>query len=324
MCAKVDKKSKNFICLFRLIFFFVLLSLSIFPQFDKNEKLKAQISELIPSHSFIKSCRNFEIVGFDVLNHEEIVLSSKKFSFLPGDYFYVVLYGRRKIFKSKSPQSNFFPECKASMEHQNGAYFWSIKILYPLQNLEDKVKPVEWEIGGLYKIKFAFRVPSLVLPGKFRLRIFEEKIGNPLMGSLIDLDEIKINIEKKKGVEIKRNRYNLPLNECLLNPAVVRKDCIYFYWTGNVEYFFSESLENYSKIIISAMGTPAYAIYPLLKLYIGEKEVGNMFIKDQWRDYEFDLKPKKNSHILKIRFDNDTKEQGQDRNMRIKKIELIK
>ena len=49
-----------------------------------------------------------------------------------------------------------------------------------------------------------------------------------------------------------------------------------------------------------------------------------MFIKDQWREYEFDIKPKKNNHTLKVRFDNDKKGPGQDRNMYIKKIELMK
>lgn len=323
--GKVDKRRRNMNRLFHIIFFSVLLSLSIFSQFNSKEKLEGQISELKPSYSIQKNFKNLEIIGFDVLDGEETVLTSKKFSFLRGSDFYVVLYGRRKIFRSESPTANFLPECKAVMEYQNGGVFWSRKTTYSWRSQRGACVPKEWQIGGVYKMKFAFRVPSLAFPGKYRLKIFGEEVSNPVLNSIIALDEIKINVNRTTSLKDNNiTKYNLPLHGCLLNPAFIGREALYFLWTGNVEYYLDESFKNFSKIIVSAKGTPADGVYPLLKIYVGQKEIGNTYVNDRWMEYKFDLKLIQEGNILKIRFDNDYKKQGQDRNMYVRKIELMK
>jgi hypothetical protein len=267
MCVKQAKIIKIFKHLHQITLLLVSFSLLIFSQSNIKVKLKVHIKELTPSHSVVSSLKNIEIIGFDVLDEQERVLTSKKFNFLRGDDFYIVIYARRKITKAESPEANFLPECEAAMKYQNGGYFLSKNTSYIWGNRNDRYVPEEWKIGGVYKIQFHFRLPSLAPPGKYKLRIFEEKADNQEIISLIDLNGIKVNIERIKNFKDEDiSYYDVLLHECLLNKAVLKEDGIYFFWTGDVEYFFDQSLRNYSKIRIFAKGTPADSVFPLLEI----------------------------------------------------------
>ena len=78
------------------------------------------------------------------------------------------------------------------------------------------------------------------------------------------------------------------------------------------------------KIIVIARGSPALGVYPLLKVYVDKKEIGNVYVNSEWNKYEFDLKLEKEGHILKVRFDNDGGGPGEDRNMYVKMIKLVR
>jgi hypothetical protein len=294
------------------------------PQSIKKEKINSSIKELTPTHSVKKSFKNIDIIGFDVLDENKNRLTSSKLKFYSGNKFYIVLYGKRKRSEGKAPAENKLEKCKAMLEHRKGGYFWSKRTAYVLgaKEIEDAFE--EWEIGGIYKIRFEFEVPEFALPGRYKLKTHRENSSHP-GESILTIDAIKINIKRQKipQREITED-YNLSLDGCLLNPADQRKIDVVFYWTGNIEFYIDKDLINFKKIIVSARGSSALGVYPLLKVYVDKKEIGNVYVNSEWNKYEFDLKLEKEGHILKVRFDNDGGGSGEDRNMYVNLIKLVK
>ena len=291
----------------------------------KNERINYLIKELTPSYSLKENFRNVDIIGYDILNENKERIRAAKFDFYTQNKIYVILYGKRKITGTIAPEENKFPRCKALLEHQDGGYFWSTNTSYVVGTQEKQDFSEEWKIGGIYKIQFAFKVPKYALPGKYRLRIMDEKAGRSDSGRLISFDKIKIFIKRPKAhkKEIFKD-YDLSLDGCLLNPAVKRRKQIDFYWTGNIEFYINEDLRNFKKIIISARGTPALGIYPLLKIYADKREIAHFNVKGEWSEYELDLRLDKENHILKVRFDNDGGGPGEDRNMYVRMVKLVR
>ena len=299
---------------------FVLKSQSL-----QEEKIDSLISELTPTHTIKKSYKNLCIIGFDVFDEKMECVTSSKFRFHPGDQFFIVLYGERKMTEAKTPAENKLERCKAHLAYQNGGYFSSMNTSYPLGEREIKDTWEEWQIGGIYKIKFTFKVPECAYPGKYTLILIKEKIMDPSVGKLFTIDEIKIDIKRSKIPKGEINyEYNLPLEGCLLNPAVQRNEYIALLWTGSIKFYVGRDLRSFNKVIIRARGTPAAGVYPLLKIYVDKKEIGDVYLNSEWKEYEFDLKLDKENHLLIVRFDNDDMKRGEDRDMYIKMIKLVR
>lgn len=63
-------------------------------------------------------------------------------------------------------------------------------------------------------------------------------------------------------------------------------------------------------------------MYPLLKVFINEKEAGQIFVNQEWRDYKFKIDNEKGPFRLRIRFDNNGSGNGEDRNMYVQWVKL--
>ena len=303
-----------------LLLNFVLMSQSV-----RKEKINSLIKELTPTHTIKKSFKNLDIIGFDVLDENKKRITSSKFKFYSGHQFYIVLYGKRKITEGKASAENKLERCKAVLVHQNGGYFWSMNTSYLLGKQEIKDARKEWEIGGIYKVRFAFEAPEYALPGRYKLKLFKEKAQFPKHLRLIAFDKINIIIKSPKIHKSEKfEDYNLSRKGCLLNPAVQSNEYIAFPWTGNIKFYINRDLRNFNKIIVIAKGTPALGVYPLLKIYVDKVEIGNVYVNSEWNEYEFDLKLNKERHILKVRFNNDGVGPGEDRNMYVKMIKLVR
>lgn len=327
--CELEERSIRLSKIFKYLFFLssisLLLNFALTFQSIKKEKIIALIGDLTPSNSIKKSFKNIDIIGYDILNENKRRLTSSKFKFYKGNKFYLVLYGKRKISEGLAPRENKLGKCKAVLEHQKRGYFWSMETTFHLGKKKIEESPQEWEIGGIYKIRFTFIIPEFALPGKYKLKIVNEKSALPNVGRLRIFDKIKITTKCKKTHKSEKiEDYNLPLESCLLNPAIQRSEHIYFPHTGNIEFFIDKDLRNFQKIIITARGTLAFGVYPLLKTYVHQKEIGSVYVNGDWKQYEFDLKLDKESHILKVRFDNDGKGPGENRNMYVKMIKLVR
>jgi len=303
---------------------FILISFPIL-QSNQKEKIRPLIKELMPSHLVRKLYKNIEIIGFDFLDENKKRIISHKFQLYPGSKFYFVLYGKRKITMAKDPEENSLKQCKALLEYINGGYFWSQKTSYIMGNKEVEKAWEEWQIGGIYKICFAIKVPLFALPGSYKFKIMNEKSSHPVVGNLIEFEKIKIAVRRPKTIKCKKvEDYELPIEECLLNPAVRGIKQAVFYWTGDIEFFIKRDLRCFKKVEIIARGTPALGVYPLLKVYAEGKEIGSTHVNNEWDKYTFDLRLDRERHILKVRFDNDGGGPGEDRNMFVNSIKLLK
>ena len=291
----------------------------------KKEKIIFLINELTPTHSINKSFENIDIIGFDVCDECQKHLPSLKYEFSPGKQFCLIFYCRKNRIKDNSPAENKLRTSRAVFAHQNGGYFWSTKTEFLQGKPESKASKEEWKIGGIYKIQYNFKVPEFALPGKYKLKGVNATSVKPDVGRLITFDSIKINIKSEEAYDsgiIKE--YDLSLEECLLNPAYLENQQIIFFWTGNLEFFIRKNLSDFKKIIVVAKGTSALGVYPLLKIYAEKDEIGSVFINSEWNQYEFDLKLNKETHVLKVRFDNDGNWNGENRDMHVKMIKLIR
>jgi len=316
---------KTFKYLFLIGSLSLLLNFVLMSQSARKEKINSLVEELTPTYTIKKSFKNLDIIGFDVLDENRKRITSSKFKFYSGNQFYIVLYGKKKVTEGKASAENKLERCKAFLVHHNGGYFWSENTSYLIGKQEIKDTWEEWKIGGIYKVRFAFEVPEFALPGRYRLELFKEKAQLPKHLRLITLDKINIIIQSSKIHKSEKfEDYNLSLKGCLLNPAVQRNKYIAFPWIGNIIFYIDRDLRNFKKIIISAKGTPALGVYPLLKIYIDKKEIGNVYVNREWNEYEFDIKLNKERHILKVSFNNDGGGPGEDRNMYIKMIKLVR
>jgi len=314
---------KVFKYLFLISSVFLFMNFKLELQFFIKEKINAFIKELIPTCSLKRTYKNLDIIGFDILDKNGNQINSPRYRFSSGDPFSIVLYGKRKITEGKMPEENKLERCMAILEHENGGYFWSAKTSYFFKEQEIAGILKEWQIGGIYKVQFTFKVPEFSLPGKYILILIQEKekSNHPNLGMMIKLNEIKITTKRPKAYKKEKiEDYNLSIEECLINPAIIRKKIIEFPWTGNIKFYIDKDLKNYKKIIINAKGSPALGVYPLLKVYVDHTEVGNVYVNREWKQYEFNLKVDKESHILKIRFDNNIP----NRAMYINMIKLLR
>lgn len=283
------------------------------------------IKQLIPDFYINKIYNNIKIKGFDILdengNHQATSL------FHQDSAFSIVVYATIDIIAGKYSGKNMFGQSKAVFMHENGSYFWSHKTVEYLGEKELKAFSREWKIGGVYKIQYTFSIPEFALPGEYNLKVIDEKSSGTQTGVIYALDEITILV-KKLEIPIERiiEDYELSLEGCLLNPAVRGKEQISLYWTGNIEFFLGKDLRNFKKIVVTASGTPAFGIYPLMRVFIDERELGHVYVDREWNQYKFDLDIDidKEENLIKIRFDNDGGGTGEDRNMYVKKVILVR
>jgi len=101
-------------------------------------------------------------------------------------------------------------------------------------------------------------------------------------------------------------------------------DSMIFPLTGDIDFFVNQDIKEYKKIVITAKGTPAFEIFPLLKVFIQQNEIGSVYISEDWKQYEFNLILNKESHVLKIRYSNDAKNLQENRNMYVKTVKLVR
>jgi len=170
-----------------------------------KEKIDSLINELTPTHTIKKSYKNLSLIGFDVLDEKMKRITSSKFRFHPGDQFYIVLYGKRKMTEGKAPGENKIESCNAVFKYHNGGYFWNTKTFYLLGEKEIEGFMGEWQIGGIYKIRFPFKVPEFTLPGEYTLIMRSEKFKHPSIGRLITFNEIQIDIKKSEIQKSEKN-----------------------------------------------------------------------------------------------------------------------
>jgi len=304
---------------------FLLLDIPVVSQSIEKTKTNSIIKELTPTYPIKENLKNLSIIGFDILDGKRNRLTHSRFKFYPGEQFYIVLYGKKKRISGITPSKNKQCKIKAVFEYQKGGYFCSTNTSYFLGKNEIKETLGEWQIGGVFKIQFSFKVPKLALPGKYKLITVKEKASRPGIGKLKTFNKIKIILKRPKTIRSKINKYyNLQLEDGILNPAIIRAKNAVFLWTGNIKYFLDRDIKNFNKIIISAKGTPARGVYPLLTVYIDKIEIGTVYINSEWNNYEFDLKLTKEAHILKIRFANDYSDNREDRNMYVNMIKLVR
>ena len=90
------------------------------------------------------------------------------------------------------------------------------------------------------------------------------------------------------------------------------------YWNG--ELIFDEK---YAGLIVNAKSTHVEGIFSHFRVYVNDQKVGETFTSLSNRPYEFDL-PFAPSEVEKVRitFDNDAFENGQDRNLLVQSIRI--
>ena len=281
------------------IFFLLIIftwSPFLFSQNIQEEKIDSLINVLTPSHSIQKDYKNIEIIGFDILDEDKDRLKSRRF--FQEDVFYIVLYFKKKMVSGSGPSVQAFPECRAVFEYQKGGYFWSRNTFYNFNKNKFNLSAKEWQIGGIYKIAFNFKIPAYAIPGKYRLNLNKENDPHPRRGELLSFDNIIINIKTKKGENLVDQ--NLSLDGCLLDPARIINDKIRFSWAGSVKFYINEDLRDYEKIIISGKGSIYEGSFSLLKISTEHEKIGEVTLSTKWKQYEFELKLKKESHILNV------------------------
>jgi len=111
---------------------FLFLNSILISQPLPKEKIDSLINELTPTHTIKKSYKNLCIIGFDVLDEKMKRITSSNFKFHPGNQFYIVLYGKRKMTEGKAPAENKIESCNAVFKHHSGGYFWNTKTFYLL------------------------------------------------------------------------------------------------------------------------------------------------------------------------------------------------
>lgn len=307
-------------CLTLISIVLLFLYFHLFSQSTNDEKINSLIKKLTPAYKIEDSYKNLDIIGFDLLDENSNRLKSTKFKFFPRSSFYIVLYATRNIINKATLKENEMTNLIAVYHYENGGYFRSIETTYFIGEQATKSAPKEWQIGGIYKIQFAFNIPEFALPRVYSLELRNEKSVYAKETKNI-IEAAKINISREHIRKKKRNGdYLLSLEGCLLNPAIQLNNEIYFPWTGNIEFYIDEDLKNFKKIIITAKGTQVSGIFPLLKTYVEEKEIGSVYVDSEWNKYMFNLKMDKESHVLKVRFDNNIPK----RSMSIIKIKLVR
>jgi hypothetical protein len=311
--------------IFKSLFLFggliLLLNFLSTPQLAEKEKLESLIRELSPTHSLKEHYENIEFTGFDIQDENNIHLDRAKFNFSPGSQFSIVLYGKVRNIQEKDPLRRL----NARLTYENGAYFRTTNVAY-IAGIKVTDETIDrWKIGGVYKIKFAFQTPEYAFPGTYKLAIARGRYDDPEKGSPMVIHRIKIKIKRKKIQKIENMTVStLSLGGCLLNPAIQMNSQVRLPWTGNIEFYIDENLEDFKKIIVSAKGTPSSGIYPLLKVFVTDIEIGSTYINSEWKDYIFDLELSKERHILKIRLDKNERRPDEDRDVYIKMVKLSK
>ena len=175
-----------------IIFGYLLLNLVLTSQSTRKEKIDVLIKELTPTHSLQKSLNsNLEIIGYDVLDKNMNSLTFSKFKFHSGNLFYIVLYGKRIRVRGKGAIDNNLEGYNAFLEHQDGGYFWCTKTSFLIGGQEIGGNSKDWQIGGIYKVQFVFKIPEFALPGKYTLKIVKNKPAPHAAARLITIDKIK-------------------------------------------------------------------------------------------------------------------------------------
>jgi len=302
----------------------MILSLCLHSQIRKKEAIKTSIEDLTPTFSLNSSVGNVDLTGFDVF-YKKNILTSPKVRLHPKEPFQVIIFAKKKLSDAIKQSEKSFDKLKACLKHQRGGYFWCDNAKYLSDKQESDLIGEEWKIGGVYKIRLSFTVPLFALPGKYLLTLVDEKVDVPYMGTLGTIEKLKISIiVKPKKEKTRLEDYNLPLDQCLLNNAVMLHDSMIFPLTGDIDFFVNQDIKEYKKIVITAKGTPAFEIFPLLKVFIQQNEIGSVYISEDWKQYEFNLILNKESHVLKIRYSNDAKNLQENRNMYVKTVKLVR
>jgi len=271
----------------------------LFSQNIQKGKIDSRIKELTPSHHLDKRYKHIEIIGFDVLDENKEPFKSE--NFFQEDIFYIVLYFKKKIVSRSGPSVEAFYKCKAVFEYVEGGYFWSKASIYNFyQDKHLNLSSQEQQIGGIYKRAFKFKIPKYATPGKYRLKLVKENDPLPRRGELLNIEDVVIHVQKKSQEKAYFDELNLSLDDCLLNPARATPNKIRYSWFGSAKFYINNDLKDYEKIIIIGKGSIYKESFSLLKISTEHKEIGEAILSSEYKEYEFELKLKKESHILDV------------------------
>lgn len=265
----------------------------------QTETIDLRIKELTPTFYLNENYKNIKIIGFDVLDKDKNHLKSKKF--FQEDVFYIVLYFKKKMVSGSGPSVQAFPECQAVLEYQEGGYFWNeetIRNFYQDKQLD--LSSREWQIGGIYKIGFKFKIPKYAFPGKYRLKLAEENDPHPRRGELLNINDIVIHVQTQIQKREYLDEHNLFLGGCLLDPARATNNIIRYSWFGSAKFYLIEDLRNFKKMIVVGKGAVYRGNFSLLKISTEHEEIGEVTLSSEWEEYEFELNLKKESHVLDV------------------------
>jgi len=231
------------------------------------------------------------LIGYEFLTMKNDIINAKITPFNRGDEFsYVIYYKIHHITTQNGLLNGDYYLIPLGKFVPSGAYFDGIRIL-PGTMQDEKQNNValkQLKSGEVYKQIFRMKIPKYSLPGKYEIVLKREKNStSPL--ELIKNEhnkqyiEIKMSQEETIG-ELSGTPLSMPASEFLLNPAVSSGTEVAFPWTGNIVGHIANSHLPFRKIIIRARGDQAGGVYPLLKVFINEHEVGQTFIKKEWQD----------------------------------------
>ena len=272
--------------------------------------------------SDIEIQEGIRVIGCDFLNNKNEIIKTEIPSFNRGDEFYYVLYYKLDDplpHKNTMLSSDYvLPIGKIVLL---GAYFEAIRpSSFTVQSAGGThVAFSNLKEGEVYKQIFRMKIPRYSLPGKYEIVLKKDNIPSSPHGKQyvqIIVPQVERPNESSKDLMV------IPASEFLLNPAVPLGSEVLFPWTGDIVGYIADSSHSFIHIVIRARGDQALGVYPLLKVFINEKEAGQSFVNQGWRDYKFKIDNEKGPFRLRIRFDNNAEGKGEDRNMFVQWVKL--
>jgi len=170
---------------------------------QKNQ-IDSSIKDLTPTCPLEKTLYDMDIIGYDILDETHHPLQSEEFVFIPGSPFYVNIYAKKRLVNLASPKDTQLYDFVGIWDHESIGDFHSTLVNAYSGQEEVSLIPDKWPIGGIFKLKFHFKVPETALPGQYTLKI---KKRNPIYLKA----DIHIDIIGYDVLDEENNR--LPLKE---------------------------------------------------------------------------------------------------------------
>ena len=184
---------------FKLILFaFFLISVShglLFSQSLDQEQLDRAINALNPHHSLKASLPNIDIIGFDIKDKDGNRLGKPEHIFSEQDRFDIVLYCQKNPLEPLNLKENKLENYTALLRHANGSYIRSQGMTSFLGHKEVVIHPEDWQVGGVYKIQFSFKVPPSAAFGKYYMLI-NKSVADESSPIRSRIDGIRVEIWK--------------------------------------------------------------------------------------------------------------------------------